>query len=85
MRAAIAAALLALLAVVLDRSPARSSGRRDLALAGFAVAVGILGVFAVLGPLPGLVAAAVILAAFLVGGLVYGLLALLTRWAGEEE
>lgn len=55
---------------------------RDLVLTGYAVVVALLAVFAVFGTEPALVAALFVLGAFLLGATIYGLLTVLSRWAG---
>jgi len=54
---------------------------RDLGLAVFAVATAVLGIFAVFGVTAAVVGGAVLIGAFAVGGLLYGLIALLSRLA----
>ena len=54
---------------------------RDLALAIFAVAVAVLGIFALFGPTAAVVGGIAILGAFAVGAAIYGLIALLARLA----
>ena len=56
---------------------------RDLALGVYAVAVAVLGIFAVLGPQAAAIGGAVVAVTFLIGALVYGLLALASRWASR--
>jgi hypothetical protein len=54
---------------------------RDLALAVFAVAVAVLGIFAVFGQTPALIGGALIVGTFVVGAIIYGLVALVARLA----
>jgi hypothetical protein len=56
---------------------------RDLALGVYAVAVVVLGIFAWLGPLAAAIGGAVVAVAFVIGALVYGLLALASHWASR--
>jgi hypothetical protein len=56
---------------------------RDLALGVFATSVAILGIFALLGPQAAAIGGALILAAFAVGGVIYGLLALAAHLASR--
>lgn len=57
---------------------------RDLILAGYATAVAVLGVFAVVGGQAAVLAAVVIGAAVVLGAVVYGLVALAGRWAERD-
>lgn len=54
---------------------------RDLALAIFAVAVAVLGIFAVFGLTAALIGGALIVGTFAVGAVIYGLVALAARLA----
>ena len=54
---------------------------RDLALAVFAVGVATLGIFALFGPTAAAIGGLVIVGAFAVGAVIYGLVALLARLA----
>jgi hypothetical protein len=52
---------------------------RDLALAIFAVATAVLGIFALFGPTAAVIGGVAIVGAFAVGAVLYGLIALLGR------
>lgn len=56
---------------------------RDLALGVYAVAVVVLGIFAWLGLLAAVIGGAVVGVTFVIGALVYGLLALASYWASR--
>jgi hypothetical protein len=56
---------------------------RDLALAVFAASAAVLGIFALLGLQAAAIGGAVIVAALVVGGAIYGLLALAAHWASR--
>jgi len=77
-RGAVAVLLAGLLGLGLSRL---SFVPRDLALAIFAVAAAVLGIFAAFGGLPALIGAAIILSVFALGAVIYGLLALASRVA----
>ena len=54
---------------------------RDLALTGYALAVAILGIFAILGTQAAAIGGAILLAIFAIGAAIYGLLALVGHFA----
>jgi hypothetical protein len=54
---------------------------RDLALTIFAIAVAVLGIFAILGTQAALIGGGIVLLMFFVGAAIYGALALAARWA----
>ena len=54
---------------------------RDLALTGYALAVAILGIYAILGTQAAGIGGAIILAIFAIGAAIYGLLALVGHFA----
>jgi hypothetical protein len=81
-RSALAALLLLLLALGLTRLTFLP---RDLALTGFALVVAVLGIFAILGPLPALIGGAIIVGVFILGALVYAALALVARWTEPDR
>jgi hypothetical protein len=54
---------------------------RDLALTVFALAVAVLGIFAVLGPQAAAIGGAIVLVVFAVGAAIYAALALAAHWA----
>ena len=54
---------------------------RDVALTVYAVAVAVLGIFAILGPGPAAIGGGILLGVFLVGAAIYGVLALVAHWA----
>jgi hypothetical protein len=56
---------------------------RDLVLTFFALGVAVLGIFAFLGPQAAAVGGAILLLAFAIGAVIYGLLALVARWADK--
>ena len=54
---------------------------RDLALTGYALAMAILGIYAILGTSAAAIGGAIILAIFAIGAAIYGLLALVGHFA----
>ena len=56
---------------------------RDLVLTLFALAVAVLGIFAFLGPGAAAIGGGVLLATFVVGAAVYGVIALIAHWANR--
>ena len=54
---------------------------RDLALTGYALVIAILGIFAVLGIQAAAIGGAIVLAIFVIGAAIYGLLALVSHFA----
>ena len=58
---------------------------RDLALTGYALAVAILGIYAILGTQAAAIGGAIILAIFAIGALIYGLLALVGHFADNAS
>ncbi len=80
-RVAVAAGAGLLLGIVLLWLGARRLGRPNLVLTGYAATVAVLGVFAILGTDAAVLAGTVIVGAFVLGAVVYGLLALAGRWA----
>jgi hypothetical protein len=73
--AVVVAAVLGVGLVRLGRVP------RDLALAGYALVIAVLGIFAVLGLQAAAIGGAIVLLVFVVGAVIYGVLALLGHWA----
>ncbi len=58
---------------------------RDLALTGYALVVAVLGIFAVLGLQAAAIGGAILLAIFLIGAAIYGLLALVSHFADNAS
>ena len=58
---------------------------RDLALTGYALVVAVLGIFAVLGLQAAAIGGAIVLAIFLIGAAIYGLLALVSHFADNAS
>ena len=56
---------------------------RDVVMVGYAALVIVLGIFAFLGPSAAAIGAAVVMLAVALGGLIYGLLSLVARWANR--
>jgi hypothetical protein len=54
---------------------------RDVALTVYALVVAVLGIFAILGPEAAAIGGGILLLAFVVGALIYGVLALVAHWA----
>jgi hypothetical protein len=58
---------------------------RDVALSGFALAVAVLGIYALFGVTAALVGGGIIAAVFALGAVIYGVLALAQRWAERQS
>jgi len=56
---------------------------RDLALTAYALAVAVLGIFAVLGVQAAVIGGAIVVGVFVVGAAIYGALALVGHWANR--
>jgi len=58
---------------------------RDLALTGYALAMAILGIYAILGTQAAAIGGAIVLAIFTIGAAIYGLLALVGHFADNAR
>jgi hypothetical protein len=56
---------------------------RDLVLTVFAVVVSVVGIFVILGPGAAAIGGGILLLVFVVGAVIYGVLALVGRWANR--
>jgi uncharacterized membrane protein YqgA involved in biofilm formation len=54
---------------------------RDMVLSVYALVVAVLGIYAILGPQAAMVGGAVLVLVFVVGAVIYGVLALVAHWA----
>jgi hypothetical protein len=58
---------------------------RDLALTGYALVVAVLGIFAILGLQAAAIGGAIVVFIFVIGAVIYGLLALLGHFADNAS
>jgi hypothetical protein len=56
---------------------------RDLVLTVFAVVASVVGIFVILGPGAAAIGGGILLLVFVVGAAIYGVLALVGRWANR--
>jgi hypothetical protein len=77
--AIVVAAVLGFVLVNVRRVP------RDLALTGYALVVAVLGIFAILGLQAAAIGGAIVVFIFVIGAVIYGLLALLGHFADNAS